>query len=99
MTHRERNHHAGRAGHLVGGARLHDSWKAGGDRRQHRLLRPRRDADLSGAPGLCESVTGDQGGRFAVTITVPDGTFPGPYKLALDVDCKGRSSGPRPTSW
>ena len=45
---------------------------------------------LSGGTGLRESVTGDQDGRFAVTITVPGGTFPGPYKLALDVDCKGQ---------
>jgi len=45
---------------------------------------------LSGAAVLNERVTGDQDGRFAVTITVPDGTFPGPYKLALDVDCKGQ---------
>ena len=45
---------------------------------------------LSGAAGLRERVTGDQDGRFAVTITVPGGTFPGPYKLALDVDCKGQ---------
>jgi Bacterial Ig domain len=45
---------------------------------------------LSGAAGLRMGVAGDQDGRFAVTITVPDGTFPGPSKLALDVDCKGQ---------
>ena len=45
---------------------------------------------LSGAAGLRMGVAGDQDGRFAVTVTVPDGTFPGPYKLALDVDCKGQ---------
>jgi hypothetical protein len=45
---------------------------------------------LSGAAGLRESVTGDKDGRFAVAITVPDGTFPGSYKLALEVDCKGQ---------
>ena len=45
---------------------------------------------LSGAAGLRMGVAGDQDGRFAVTVTVPDGTFPGPYTLALDVDCKGQ---------
>ena len=45
---------------------------------------------LSGAAGLRRNVTGDQDGRFAVTITVPEGTFPRAYTLELDVDCKGQ---------
>jgi hypothetical protein len=45
---------------------------------------------LSGAAGFRRNVTGDQDGRFAVTITVPEGTFPRVYTLELGVDCKGQ---------
>jgi hypothetical protein len=45
---------------------------------------------LSGVAGLRRNVTGDQDGRFAVTITVPEGIFPRAYTLELGVDCQGQ---------
>jgi large repetitive protein len=45
---------------------------------------------FSGAADLRMSITSDQNGGFAASITVPDGTFPRPYRLRLDVDCKGQ---------
>jgi Bacterial Ig domain len=39
--------------------------------------------------GLVAQVAGEQNGNFATVLTVPVGTFPGDYRLALRVDCNG----------
>jgi large repetitive protein len=45
---------------------------------------------FSGATDRPMEVTGDQNGGFAVTLTVPEGTFPNRYRLELVVDCNGQ---------
>jgi hypothetical protein len=39
--------------------------------------------------GMVAQVAGEQNGNFATVLTVPVGTFPGDYRLALRVDCNG----------
>jgi hypothetical protein len=39
--------------------------------------------------GMVARVAGEQNGNFATVLTVPVGTFPGDYRLALRVDCNG----------
>jgi Bacterial Ig domain len=39
--------------------------------------------------GMVAQVAGEQNGNFATILTVPVGTFPGDYRLALGVDCDG----------
>ena len=39
-----------------------------------------------------------QDGTFTTSLTVPAGTFPGPYTLELGVICKGQPQRPRPSS-
>jgi Bacterial Ig domain len=39
--------------------------------------------------GMAAQVAGEQNGNFATVLTVPVGTFPGDYRLALRVDCDG----------
>jgi hypothetical protein len=36
------------------------------------------------------TVTGEQDGSFTGRLTVPAGTFPGPYRIELRVDCRGQ---------
>jgi large repetitive protein len=40
--------------------------------------------------GVAVPVTAGQDGGFTASLTVPAGTFPGPYRLELRVDCGGR---------
>jgi hypothetical protein len=39
--------------------------------------------------GMVAQVASEQNGNFATVLTVPVGTFPGDYRLALGVDCDG----------
>jgi hypothetical protein len=39
--------------------------------------------------GVVAQVAAEQNGNFATVLTVPVGTFPGDYRLALRVDCNG----------
>jgi hypothetical protein len=45
--------------------------------------------ELQGA-GVALTVAADQDGAFSTGLTVPAGTFPGPYRLELRVDCRGQ---------
>jgi hypothetical protein len=65
---------------------------------------PGRPVKVSGSTGSCSrvgtlalqgtgvaaTVTGNQGGAFTTSLTVPAGTFPGSYTLELGVDCRGQ---------
>jgi hypothetical protein len=41
--------------------------------------------------GVLARVSADQSGNFIAVLTIPDGTYPRDYRLALRVDCAGRS--------
>jgi hypothetical protein len=41
--------------------------------------------------GAVATVAAAQDGGFTIRLTVPPGTFPGPYRLELRVDCDGRA--------
>jgi hypothetical protein len=41
--------------------------------------------------GVAVQVAGEQNGNFTTVLTVPDGTYPRVYRLALRVDCNGTS--------
>jgi Bacterial Ig domain len=41
--------------------------------------------------GVVARVSADQSGNFITVLTIPDGTYPRDYRLALRVDCAGRS--------
>jgi hypothetical protein len=45
--------------------------------------------ELQGA-GVAVTVAADQAGAFTTGLIVPAGTFPGPYRLELRVDCRGQ---------